>query len=560
MMDTRLLGYIALAFISLLIYNAWIADYGPKSEPQTQGATHTPSSQQDVPSLPAEAEEQAKTAKKQTDVPAPEVSPRAPAALAQTPNIIKVETDVLSLEIDLQGGTVVQAELLKYPIDIEHPDQPVRILATDDRFYVAQSGLLSTESSRAPDHYARYEAGRKHYRLADGEEQLVVPLVWRDDSGITVTKTFTLKRNSYAIEVAHRVDNGSAQPWQGRQYRQLQRNLHEEHKKRVARTYTGAAIYSPEHKYEKVKFDEIVKKPLEDRRFEGGWAAMVEHYFLSAWVPPSSVVNSYYTRAVDTEGGYRYVIGLTSPPATVSPGESKTFSSVLYVGPEIQKRLEKVAPGLKLTVDYGYFTVLSQPLFWLLSHIHSLTGNWGWSIILVTLIIKLLFYKLAETSYRSMAKMRQVQPKMAAIKERYADDRQRQSQAMMELYKKEKINPLGGCLPMIIQVPVFIALYWVLLESVELRQAPFIFWIKDLSVKDPYFVLPVIMGISMFFQQKLNPTPIDPVQAKVFMVMPFAFSVFFAFFPAGLVLYYVVNNTLTIAQQWFINNRVLKVK
>lgn len=559
MMDTRLLAYIALVLIGLLIYDAWVEDYGPKSEPQTEVNTSAPSPQRDVPSLPKEAEEPAKTAKKQADVPVPEVSPRAPTALAQAANTVKVETDVLSLEIDLQGGTVVQAELLKYPIDIEHPDQPVRLLAVDDRFYVAQSGLLAAKPARAPDHYARYEAGHERYQLEDGEEQLVVPLVWRDGSGITVTKTFTLKRNSYAIEIAHRVDNGSAQSWQGRQYRQLQRNFHEENKKRVASTYTGAAIYSPEHKYEKVKFDEIVEKPLE-RSFEGGWAAMIEHYFLSAWVPPPSVVNTYYTQAVDTEGGYRYVIGLTSPSTTVPPGESQTFSSLLYVGPSIQERLEKIAPGLKLTVDYGYLTVLSQPLFWLLNKIHSLIGNWGWAIILVTLIVKLAFYKLAETSYRSMAKMRQVQPKMAAIRERYTDDRQRQSQAMMELYKKEKINPLGGCLPMVIQIPVFIALYWVLLESVELRQAPFIFWIKDLSVKDPYFVLPVIMGISMYFQQKLNPAPVDPVQAKVFAVLPFAFTFFFAFFPAGLVLYWVVNNVLTIAQQWFITNRVLKEK
>lgn len=559
MMDTRLLAYIALVFTGLLIYDAWVKDYGPKPEPQTEVTTPAPSSQQDGSSFPAGAGKQEKSAEGQADVPAPGVSPRATASPAQARDTVKIETDVLSLEIDLQGGAIVQAELLKYPVDIEHPDQPVRILATDDRYYVAQSWLQSAGQAQSPDRNARYEAGRRLYRLDDGEEEMVVPLVWRDDSGITVTKTFTLKRNSYAIEVAHRVDNGSAQSWQGRQYRQLQRNFHEEHKKRVARTYTGAAIYSPEHKYEKVDFDEIAKKPLE-RNFEGGWAAMIEHYFLSAWVPPSSVVNSYYTQAIEAEEGYQYVVGLRSPPTTVLPGESRTFSSLLYVGPAIQEQLGEIAPSLKLTVDYGYFTVLAQPLFWLLNHIHSLVGNWGWAIILVTLIIKLAFYKLAETSYRSMAKMRQVQPKMAAIKERYADDRQRQSQAMMELYKKEKINPLGGCLPMIIQVPVFIALYWVLLESVELRQAPFIFWIKDLSVKDPYFVLPAIMGITMFIQQKLNPAPIDPIQAKVFMVMPFAFSVFFAFFPAGLVLYYVVNNTLTIAQQWFITNRVLKVK
>ena len=287
---------------------------------------------------------------------------------------------------------------------------------------------------------------------------------------------------------------------------------------------------------------------------------MIQHYFLAAWIPQRDQENTYYSRGVGSASGERYILGLIGPVQSLAPGESTDFSSSLYVGPKIQDHLEKLAEGLELTVDYGYLTVIAQPLFWLLQHIHSFVGNWGWSIIIVTLLIKALFYKLAETSYRSMANMRRVQPKMMAIKERYADDRQRQSQAMMELYKKEKINPLGGCLPMVIQIPVFIALYWVLLESVELRQAPFIFWIRDLSIKDPYFVLPVIMGISMYIQQKLNPAPVDPIQAKIFMMLPFVFTVFFAFFPSGLVLYWVVNNVTTIAQQWFITRRVLVEK
>ncbi|HEX7026855.1 MAG TPA: membrane protein insertase YidC, partial [Gammaproteobacteria bacterium] len=382
-------------------------------------------------------------------------------------------------------------------------------------------------------------------------------------------------RDSYAIEVVHRVENGSEQVWRGSQYRQLQRNHLEEGGNRFLVTYTGAVVYSPAKKYQKIDLESIAEvhrcdlaknknKKDPECGIDSGWVAMIEHYFLSAWIPPeTATANTYYTHyesAAGTTGSERYTIGITSSPQSVSPGQSLTFSSLLYVGPKEQQRLEKIAPGLKLTVDYGYLTVIAQPLFWLLDKIHSLVGNWGWAIVLVTLLIKLLFYKLAETSYRSMAKMRQVQPKMMAIRERYADDRQRQSQAMMELYKKEKINPLGGCLPMLIQIPVFIALYWVLLESVELRQAPFILWIQDLSVKDPYFVLPVIMGVSMYFQQKLNPAPLDPVQAKVFAVLPFVFTVFFAFFPAGLVLYWVVNNVLTIAQQWFITNKVLKEK
>lgn len=559
-MDTRILAYIALIFLGLLIYDAWMEDYGPRSVPQTETEiTEKQPAQEDIPSLPTEAKKPAGAADEQADVPVAEVSSQTGPAEVLGDRTIKVETDVLSLEIDTQGGTVIRAELLQYPVDIEHADQPVQLLAVNDRFYVAQSGLLAAEPGRAPDHYARYEAERRHYRLEDGEEQLSIPLVWKDESGVTVTKTITLKRNSYAIDVDHRVDNDSQQIWQGRQYRQLQRNYLEGGGNYFIYTYTGAVIYSPENKYEKIDFESMAKKPLQ-RSFEGGWAAMIEHYFLSAWVPPPSVVNSYYTRTVDTPTGYRYLVGLASPVQAVAPGETLTLSSLLYVGPKEQDRLEKIAPGLKLTVDYGYLTIIAQPLFWLLDKIHSLIGNWGWAIVIVTLLIKLVFYKLAETSYRSMAKMRQVQPKMMAIRERYANDRQRQSQAMMELYKKEKINPLGGCLPMLIQIPVFIALYWVLLESVELRQAPFILWIQDLSIKDPYFVLPVIMGISMYFQQKLNPAPLDPVQAKVFAVLPFVFTVFFAFFPAGLVLYWVVNNVLTIAQQWYITNRVLKEK
>lgn len=557
-MDTRLLAYIALIFIGLLIYDAWVEDYSPEPVSQTEVENIQPP-QKDVPSLPAEP--QTKPTDGQADIPVPEVSPApgavsAPEAVNRT---ITVETDVLSLEIDTQGGTVVQSELLQYPVDIEHPDQPVRLLAVNDRFYVAQSGLLAAEAGRAPDHYARYEAERSHYRLEDGQDQLVVPLVWKDESGVTVIKTFTLNRGNYTIDVDHRVDNNSQQVWQGRQYRQLQRNYLEDGGNYFIHTYTGAVIYSPEKKYEKFSFESMIEKPLQ-RSFDGGWAAMIEHYFLSAWVPPPSVVNSYYTRAIDTPTGYRYLVGLASPSQAIAPGETTTFTSLLYVGPKEQDRLEEIAPGLRLTVDYGYLTIIAQPLFWLLDKIHSLIGNWGWAIVILTLLIKLVFYKLAETSYRSMAKMRQVQPKMMAIRERYASDRQRQSQAMMELYKKEKINPLGGCLPMLIQIPVFIALYWVLLESVELRHAPFILWIQDLSSKDPYFVLPVIMGVSMYFQQKLNPAPLDPVQAKVFAVLPFVFTVFFAFFPAGLVLYWVVNNVLTIAQQWFITNKVLKGK
>lgn len=558
MIDTRLLSYIALILVSLLIYDAWMQDYAHPPAQQTSTSEKQAPVHQDIPSAPPVTDASVTT----TDL--PEVKPDAPVlpAAAVTPaesvtrvsQVITVENDVLRLLIDTRGGTIIQADLLKYPVDLKHPEQPVRLLADSERFYVAQSGLISVNKQTAPDHYAQFSAERDSYKLED-QDQLSVPLVWRDESGVEVVKTFTLKRDDYAIDITHRINNNSGQVWQGSQYRQLQRNQLDSDSSYFIYTYTGAVIYSPEKKYEKIDFDSIAKAQLQ-REFAGGWAAMIEHYFLSAWIPEAENINSYYTRLVKTSAGNRYVIGLTSPSLNIETGASGEFSTLLYIGPKIQKQLEPLAKGLELTVDFGYLTIISQPLFWLLDKIHSLVGNWGWSIILVTLLIKLVFYKLAEASYRSMAKMRQAQPKMLAIRERYANDRQRQGQAMMELYKKEKINPLGGCLPMLVQIPVFIALYWVLLESVELRQAPFILWINDLSVKDPYFVLPVIMGISMYIQQKLNPAPLDPMQAKVFMILPFVFTVFFAFFPSGLVLYWVVNNVLTIIQQWHIIKRV----
>ncbi|MCW8828659.1 MAG: membrane protein insertase YidC, partial [Gammaproteobacteria bacterium] len=300
-------------------------------------------------------------------------------------------------------------------------------------------------------------------------------------------------------------------------------------------------------------FDDMRKETL-SRNIEGGWAAMIQHYFLSAWVPQPDEAANYYSKA---PGGNRYILGMVSPAMSVAPGESQSISSRLYVGPKLQDQLEEVAKGLELTVDYGFLTVIAKPLFWMLELIHSFVGNWGWSIILITIMIKAAFYKLSETSYKSMAQMRKLQPRLKQLKERFGDDKQKLNEAMMKMYREEKINPLGGCLPILVQIPVFIALYWMLLESVEMRQAPFMFWIQDLSIKDPYFVLPVLMGITMFIQHRLNPTPLDPIQARVMMILPIAFTFFFMFFPAGLVLYWVVNNTLSIAQQYYITRVVI---
>ena len=311
-------------------------------------------------------------------------------------------------------------------------------------------------------------------------------------------------------------------------------------------------LYSPEEKYEKIKFDDMQDEPL-SRDVKDGWAAMIQHYFVAAWVPPGNETDRYYTRALK---GERYVMGLIGQTLQVAPGSEGSAQAQLYVGPKLQHAMKEVAPGLELTVDYGVLTILAQPIFWLLENIHSLVGNWGWSIIFLTMLIKLAFFKLSETSYKSMANMRKLAPRLKALKERYGDDKQKLNQAMMDMYKKEKVNPLGGCLPVLVQIPVFISLYWVLLESVEMRQAPFMLWIQNLSAPDPYFILPLIMGVTMLIQQKLNPAPMDPMQAKVMMILPIVFTVFFAFFPSGLVLYWVVNNTLSIAQQYVITKRV----
>jgi YidC/Oxa1 family membrane protein insertase len=339
----------------------------------------------------------------------------------------------------------------------------------------------------------------------------------------------------------------------GSQYQQLQRiPPTKDDNSQFVYTYTGGVLSSPEKRYQKISFEDMTEEPVQ-LDIQDGWAAMIQHYFVAAWVPPAGQVDRYFARGV---GNNRFVIGMTGPATEIPAGGSSTLSSQLFVGPKIQDRLEKLAPGLELTVDYGWLTIIAQPLFWLLKNIHALIGNWGWSIILLTMLIKAVFFKLSETSYRSMANMRKLQPRIQAIRERHAGDKQKVNQAMMDLYKREKINPMGGCLPILVQIPVFIALYWMLLESVELRQAPFMLWIQDLSAPDPFYVLPLLMGVSMFLQQRLNPAPPDPIQAKVMMALPVVFTVFFLWFPSGLVLYWLVNNILSIAQQWVITKRV----
>ncbi len=564
--NPRLLLFIALCFTGLLLFQAWQRDYGqpaqppaaatepgieggkPKAGPDVPTAAPAPKRAADVPAAPA-APEPAERA----PAPAPAQAAEAEQALASAERI-HVRTDVLDAVIDTVGGDLRRVDLLDYPVSHDDPT-PYRLLADEPgQLYVAQSGFaVPGAAGRAPDHTAVFTAAARDYRLAEGQDELRVRLQWQG-AGLRVTKTYVFRRGDYHAELIHEVENTAQEPWQASFYRQLQRVPPSGTDTRFIYTYTGAAIYTPEERYEKIDFEDMADEPLDRTGVDGGWVAMLEHYFLGAWLPGEKETNAFYSLARNG----RYYIGMKSPLATVAPGETRRFTSRIYAGPKLQDRLEQLAPGLELTVDYGVLTFLSKPLFWVLKVFHSLSGNWGWAIVLVTLLIKLVFYKLSETSYRSMAKMRNVQPRMQALKERYGDDKQKLNQALMDLYKREKINPLGGCLPVLVQIPVFIALYWVLLESVELRQAPFILWIQDLSTRDPYFVLPVLMGISMVAQQKLNPAPLDPLQQKLMMSLPIVFTVFFAFFPAGLVLYWFVNNALSILQQWVITKRVAR--
>lgn len=539
--NQRLFLFIALSFIALMLWENWQRDY------------HTPAP------APTPTEAVAPTTAPAQDLPIATPSQPARTAESETSLIsderIHVITDVLDVEINTRGGDLRQADLLAYPKDSTAPDVPVRLL--DDQMpdlFIIQSGLR-TQSGTEPTHHVVFTAAQTEYKLQPGEQTLVVPMVWRSPEGVTVTKTYRFKAGSYVVELDQQVTNQSGTDWKGHQYRQLQRaEGSTDGSSKFVHTYLGGVIYSPEEKYEKIDFSSMGKADL-SRDITNGWAAMIQHYFLGALIPNSGEANHYYSRALD---GNRYVLGLVGPTMTVSSGATQNFASRIFIGPKLQDELGAVAPGLELTVDYGMLTIIAKPIFWLVEKIHDFVGNWGWSIILLTLIIKLAFYKLSETSYRSMAQMRKMAPRLAALKERYGDDRQKLNQAMMDLYRTEKINPLGGCLPIVVQIPVFISLYWVLLESVEMRQAPFILWLTDLSAKDPYFVLPLIMGVTMFIQQKLNPAPMDPMQAKVMMLLPFVFTVFFAFFPSGLVLYWVTNNTLSIAQQWMITRRVEK--
>jgi len=562
MTSPRNLLLIALLFLGYLLWAQWQEDYshaGDTSAPPvaaTKPGETTPS----TASPPAASSAEIPNA---TGVPGAASTPSTASTSSSASPHVVVTTDVLRVEIDTRGGSVIAADLLAYPQEPKDFAHPVRLLdSSASRYFEAQSGLVSAQGV-APDHTATFAAEKNEYALADGADTIEVPLTWSDASGLQVRKVFVFKRASYAIEQRQEIINKTSAPWNGNAYRQLQRvplviDTHgiKAYSNTERYSFIGAAYYNASDKFQKIKFDNFAKEPL-DKTFAGGWAAMLQHYFFAAWIPSAAETDHYATAVVQGADGPRYLIRTESPAISVAPGETKADTARLYVGPKLQSTLDQVAPGLSLTVDYGVFTVIAEPLHWILAQLHKLTGNWGFAIILLVLLIKAAFFKLSEAQYRSMARMRKMQPRIEALKERYGDDRQKMNQAMLELYQKEKINPLGGCLPMLVQIPVFFALYWVLLESVELRQAPFIGWIQNLSAPDPYFVLPVLNGLAMIATQWLTPSAgMDPMQARMMKIMPIAFSVLFAFFPAGLVLYWTVNGSLSLAQQWIITKRI----
>jgi YidC/Oxa1 family membrane protein insertase len=472
-----------------------------------------------------------------------------PAVPAST--LIRVRTDVLDLAIDAAGGNIVEAKLPTYPVHKDQPDVPVALMSPEPaRFFAVQGGLRAADGQPEANHLATFTATATEYTLKPGAAELKVPLRWESPTGVVVTKTYTFRPGRFQIDLEYTVQNNGAQPYQAAEYLQIQRLYSPPDQSMFdVETYSfnGPVTYDGT-KYQKLDVEDLTEAPF-SQSVPKGWFAAIQHHFLAAAVPPATETWNYAGSFADG----KFLVSAIGPLQAVPPAGSATFKSQLFIGPKLQSELKTVAPGLELTVDYGRLTLLAQPMFWLLDTIQGYVGNWGLTIILVTLLIKLVFYKLSETSGRSMAGMRKLQPRMKALQDRYKDDRQAMSTALMELYKKEKINPAAGCLPMLVQIPFFIAFYWVLLESVEMRQAPFALWITDLSSKDPFFILPLLMGAAMFFQQKLNPPPPDPVQAKMMQIMPIVFTGFFAFFPAGLVLYWLTNSVLSMAQQWRIN-------
>ncbi|MGA9854556.1 MAG: membrane protein insertase YidC [Gammaproteobacteria bacterium] len=554
--NRRLFLFAALVMVAFLIYQAWMQDYGPKTPaPQPVAANTTAASTPEIPTAPNGSAPATKVASNAVAVPSSTVN--SPLEGKQ----IHVRTDVLDVIIDTAGGDIRQAELLKYPVELKKP-QLVKVLNSDNaELLIAQSGLQTHSGPAAPTHEALYTASQHQYELAPDQKTLSVTLSWKDQQGLEVLKTYTFTRGSYQIALSYSVHNGSSETWSGAQYLQFENQYTQESHSlfSVQRyDYQRVALYDSDgyHQYE---FKDLTETPI-NKTSVGGWISVVNHYFLAAVIPEDRATatktpdNLYYTRSL---GDSRYFVGTITALKTVNPDGNATFEDKFFIGPKLQTRLAQVAPGLELTVDYGKLTIIAEPIFKLLNLIHRFIGNWGWSILVLTLLFKLLFYPLNQISGRSMAKMRRVQPRLKALQERYKDDKQKLGQATMEFYKKEKINPMGGCLPMLVQMPIFFALYYVLVYSVELRQSPWLGWIHDLSAPDPLYILPVVYGVVMFIQQRISPQPTtDKMQQRIMMAMPLGIAVLYAVLPSGLALYYVANSILTIAQQWRINSIV----
>lgn len=537
----RLILFLVFSFSLVMLWEGWIKHNNPAPAVQATTAAGTPAAVDgSVPTPSAALTGQA-------------VVPVEQAAVSSAPRVI-VTTDLLRADVSAEGGSIVRLELLQHKASGENlGDYVLFDDGTTRHQYSAQTGLIG---EGLPTHKTVFSLPAGELALKDGEDSVVLRLPAPEQNGVQVTKVMTFTRGSYLIDVAYEIRNGSEQTITPHAYFQLTRDgdAAEQVEAFGVSTFTGPAFYTDAGKFQKVKFEDITDG---DAKFvktaSDGWVAMVQHYFVSAWLPEGDVQREFFARAL---GNNLFSAGMIVPVDTLAPGAEGKVESRLYAGPQEQDKLEAVAPGLDLVVDYGWLTVIAAPLFWVLSWLHSLTGNWGWAIILVTVALKALFFPLSATSYKSMAKMRVLGPRLQRMKELYGNDKAKLQQEMMSLYRTEKINPLGGCLPILVQIPVFIALYWVLLGSVEMRHAPWLGWIQDLSAKDPYFILPVIMAVSMLIQMKLNPTPPDPIQAKVMMAMPVVFGFMFLWFPAGLVLYWVVNNTLSIAQQWQITRMI----
>jgi YidC/Oxa1 family membrane protein insertase len=563
-MDTqRLVLFVIFSFSALLLWEAWQKETRPPPPPSAVAAQQGKSAPTaEVPAVPATpAPQAAGTSGAPGAVPA--TPPGANGAAGTTGKLITIATDLYRAQVDTTGGTITEVQLLKHR-DPHDESRPYTLLVRNsERTNVAQSGLLG---EGMPNHRSTYEALPGPRALAPGADRLELRLQTTAQSGDRIVQILTFHRDSYVIDVAYDVTNSGSTAVAPYAYFQLTRDTKTQgvQSSMAPVSYTGPVIYNETDKYKKLDFGELDKEAADPTRkipytknTDNGWVGMVEHYFVSAWLPADDKKRprEFYARKLD---GGLYAVGMVVPMGTIPPGATAEVRVPLYVGPQEQQVLAKLAKGLDLVVDYGIFTLIAAPLFWLLKWLHGLVGNWGWAIVLLTIIIKSAFYPLNHASARSMAKMKVIAPKMKALQEQYANDKQQLQVKMMEMYRQEKINPLGGCLPILVQIPVFIALYWVLLSAVELRNAPWLGWIHDLSAPDPYFVLPIVYAITAYLQVKLSPTPIsDPVQAKVMQIMPIAFSVMFIFFPSGLVLYWLINNSLQIFQQWHMN-RVLE--